>query len=131
MEQALMVAGVGCRKDASAAEIVAAVDAALAEHGLGRDALSALAVLPNRATAQAPARAAAMLGVRLTTPQTEALELARPALLTHSEASIRATGFGSASEAAALAAAGPDARLLGPRTVNGPATCALAIGEAQ
>ena len=37
------------------------------------------------------------------------------------------TGVPSVSEAAALAAAGPGARLLGPRVAVGPATCALAV----
>jgi cobalt-precorrin 5A hydrolase len=37
------------------------------------------------------------------------------------------TGVPSVSEAAALAAAGPDARLIAPRVAVGPATCALAI----
>jgi cobalt-precorrin 5A hydrolase len=36
---------------------------------------------------------------------------------------------GSVSEAAALAAAGPTARLLAPRLALGPVTCALAIRE--
>ncbi len=54
-----------------------------------------------------------------------------PGMLTRSAASLAATGTGSASEAAALAAAGPGARLLGPRLVLGPVTCALAEGEAS
>jgi len=35
----------------------------------------------------------------------------------------------SVAEAAALAAAGPGARLLAPRVAVGPVTCALAQGE--
>ncbi|RUW67014.1 cobalamin biosynthesis protein, partial [Mesorhizobium sp. M1E.F.Ca.ET.063.01.1.1] len=37
-------------------------------------------------------------------------------------------GTPSVSEASALAAAGKDAKLLGPRTVLGPVTCAIALG---
>lgn len=50
--------------------------------------------------------------------------------LTQSLASLAARGTGSLAEAAALAAAGPGARLLGPRVISddGCATCALAEG---
>lgn len=50
--------------------------------------------------------------------------------LTVSRASLETRGTGSVAEAAALAAAGPNARLLGPRVVSsdGQATCALAEG---
>ncbi len=48
-----------------------------------------------------------------------------------SAASQSARQTGSVAEAAALAAAGPGARLLGPRVVSGDrmATCALAMGD--
>ena len=51
--------------------------------------------------------------------------------LTQSPASQNAYGTGSVCEAAALAAAGKGARLLGARTISsdGLATCALAQGE--
>jgi cobalt-precorrin 5A hydrolase len=49
---------------------------------------------------------------------------------THSERVIALKGVPSIAEAAALAAGGPSARLLAPRVVLGPATCALAIIEA-
>lgn len=47
---------------------------------------------------------------------------------TSSESSQIAYGIGSVAEACALAAAGPGARLLGPRAISGDrlATCALA-----
>ncbi|XIK08888.1 cobalamin biosynthesis protein [Mesorhizobium sp. AaZ16] len=46
--------------------------------------------------------------------------------LTHSARSQAVAGTPSVAEAAALAAAGEGARLLGPRIVVGPVTCALA-----
>lgn len=127
----MMVAGIGCRKEACAADLVAAVDAALAEHALSRAALSAVAVLDNRTAMPAVEEAVEALGLPLVTADAAALENASPGLLTHSAHSLRATGFGSASEAAALAVAGSGARLLGPRIVKGPATCAIAMGEAR
>lgn len=50
---------------------------------------------------------------------------------THSSASLEAHGTPSVSEAAALIAAGADAKLLKTRAVSrdGTATCALAVGE--
>lgn len=57
--------------------------------------------------------------------------LAAQPTLTQSAASRTARSTGSVAEAAALAAAGPGARLLGPRTISGDgmATCALAQGS--
>jgi cobalt-precorrin 5A hydrolase len=56
--------------------------------------------------------------------------LAAQTTITQSHASRAARATGSVAEAAALAAAGPGARLLGPRAVSGDgmATCALAEG---
>jgi cobalt-precorrin 5A hydrolase len=61
----------------------------------------------------------------------EPAALAVQTTLTQSQASRTARGTGSVAEAAALAAAGPGARLLGPRVVSrdGMATCALAQGN--
>lgn len=51
--------------------------------------------------------------------------------LTHSSASQTHKSTRSVAEATALAAAGPNARLLGPRTISTDrmATCAIAIGD--
>lgn len=58
--------------------------------------------------------------------------LTHQATLSQSGASLSARQTGSVAEAAALAAAGPGARLLAPRTISNDkmATCALAISEA-
>ncbi|MDX8497511.1 cobalamin biosynthesis protein [Mesorhizobium sp. VK4C] len=50
------------------------------------------------------------------------------ALLSHSDFSQAHAGTPSVSEASALAAAGKGAKLLGPRTVLGAVTCAIALG---
>lgn len=57
--------------------------------------------------------------------------LSRQATLTRSANAEEAHNTGSVAEAAALAAAGPHARLLGPRVISGDrmATCALAQGD--
>lgn len=50
---------------------------------------------------------------------------------TQSDASASYKGIDSVAEAVALAAAGPNARLLGPRSISADqmATCAIAIGD--
>lgn len=126
----MIVAGVGCRKGTSAREIGAAIDAALSRAGLRTDALDVIAA-PARKSAEAGIAAAANeLGVPLVlVPQAE-LEAAGARTVTRSERVVALMGVPSAAEAAALAAAGPAARLVAPRTAVGPATCALAASEA-
>jgi cobalt-precorrin 5A hydrolase len=58
------------------------------------------------------------------------LEAANPRTLTRSARSLSTLNVHSVSEAAALAGAGPAARLLGPRVAVGPVTCALAESRA-
>ena len=126
-----MVAGIGCRKGVSSAEVLAALDAALSAHRLDRTQIDALASLPQKRGEPALADVAFLLERPLILADETALEATEKTILTRSEASLSATGHGSAAEAAALAVAGPAARLLGPRIAVGPATCAIAYAEAQ
>ena len=126
----MIVAGVGCRKGASAREVGAAISAALSRAGLRADALDAIAAPALKSGEVGIAAAASDLGVPLVlVPQAE-LEAAGARTLTRSERVITLMGVPSAAEAAALAAAGPAARLVAPRTAVGTATCALATSEA-
>ncbi len=127
----MMVAGVGCRKGASAREIGAAISAALMRAGLRVDALDAIAAPAAKSSEAGIAAAANDLGVPLVLiPQAE-LEAAGARTVTRSERVIALLGVPSAAEAAALAAAGPAGRLVAPRTAVGPATYALAASEAK
>jgi cobalt-precorrin 5A hydrolase len=131
MDQKMIVAGIGCRKGASAREIGAAISAALSRAGLGADALHVIAAPAVKSDEPGIAAAANDLGVPLVlVPQAE-LEAAGARTLTRSERVVALMGVPSAAEAAALAAGGPAARLLAPRTAVGPATCALAANEAN
>jgi len=56
-----------------------------------------------------------------------ALDAASGRTATRSERVHALIGVPSVAEAAALAAAGPLAQLIGPRLAVGPATCALAV----
>lgn len=124
MDEAMIVAGIGCRKGAAETDVLAAVDAALAAHDLQRSALRALAVLPQKQEEPAIGAAARALGVDVFVSAGTGKET-----LTQSAHSLEATGTGSASEAAALAAAGEGAYLLGSRVIANGATCALATTE--
>ncbi len=121
-----MIAGIGCRAEASTADLLAAIDAALTAHERQRGELAGLATGARKAGVAAIREAAQRLSVPLMVLDDAALAAVEPRLLTRSAASAKATGSPSLSEAAALAGAGKGARLLGPRTIAGPVTCALA-----
>ena len=123
----MIVAGVGCRAGASAREVEAAIAAALDRAGLVAGELGMIATSLAKGCEPGIAAAAAERGVKLVVvPQTE-FEAAGARAITRSERVLKLTGVPSVSEAAALAAGGPDARLIAPRVAVGPATCALAI----
>ena len=122
----MIVAGIGARKNVTADEVLAVLDAALATHDLPRTAISALASSNAKSAEPGIAEAATQLGIACQGLSDELLRGADCDTATRSDASIAATGLASLSEAAALAAAGPDGSLLGPRVALGPVTCALA-----
>lgn len=122
----MIVAGIGCRKGVTEAEVRAAIDAALIAYGLDSDALAGIAVAEQKSEEPAIHTAAQALGLVVLVIGRQAAERAGARTLSRSAASLEATGLPSASEAAALAALGPAAKLLGPRIAVGPVTCALA-----
>ena len=118
-----VVAGIGCRKDCPAEDILAVVQRACGAAGRAADALAA----PSFKAAEAGLHgAAASLGLRLILVEPDALAAAQPRCVTFSAIAARATGAASVAEGCALAAAGPHARLLLPRLAAARATCALA-----
>ncbi|TPM38595.1 cobalamin biosynthesis protein [Mesorhizobium sp. B2-3-4] len=128
----MMVAGIGSRKGVDVEDVLAAIETALEAHGLAMTALSALATAALKKDEQAIAAAGRALNLPVVIVDDKALQAASPATLSHSELSRDLAGTPSVSEASALAVAGKGARLLGPRTVLGPATCAIAIsGDAS
>lgn len=128
----MIVAGIGCRKGATTASVIAAINAALMARDIGVSKLAALAALQMKAAEPGIVAAAKALSLDLVAVNDEGAATASVRAATHSTASLDATGTRSASETAALAAAGPESRLLGPRLVLGDVTCALAeSGEAS
>jgi cobalt-precorrin 5A hydrolase len=124
----MIVAGVGCRRGTSAADIEAAITAALAQAGLANHKLDLLATAAFKSDEPGIAGAAAARGVRLILVAQTDLERAG-GRATHSRRVAELMGVGSVAEAAALAAGGPAAHLVVPRIVVGSATCALALAE--
>ena len=124
-----ITAGWGFASHAFADEFIAALAKALAAHGLDRRAVVQVAIPAERGEGAALV-AASRLRLPLISVDRDALAAARLQLLSCSARSIAATGSPSASEAAALCAAGAGAALLGPRLAFGPVTCALACAPA-
>jgi cobalt-precorrin 5A hydrolase len=141
LDQTLVVAGIGCRAGVTAAQVEAALAAALAAIGQtaatstpvlsSKFTLSSIATPTSKAHESAIAAAAAARGVPVTLIAQSALEAANPRTVTHSEHSMSAMNVRSVAEAAALAGAGTNSQLLGPRIVVGPVTCALARAQSE
>lgn len=119
----MIVAGIGFSSAASADSLRAAFE--LASAGYEVDALATVTDKKGN-----DALAEFVRTSKLPLRYVEVNELAGLNTLTCSAKSRAAYGTGSVAEAAALAAAGPQARLLSTRQISGDrlATCAIAIG---
>lgn len=120
----MIVAGFGFRASATANSLTDALTQAAQGYTVG-------AVATARDKAQAPAFKALAQARTLPVIAIDSDQLTAQETTTHSAASLKAHGTGSVAEAAALAAAGPGARLIAPRHVSRDhrATCALAEGK--
>jgi cobalt-precorrin 5A hydrolase len=127
----MIVAGIGCKRGAPALDVEAAIRAALARANIAADTLDAIATIARKSAEVGIQAAATKLGVSIVPVADIDLLAAGDRTQTRSERVQTMTGVPSVAEAAALAAAGPSARLIGPRLVMGAATCALAVSERQ
>lgn len=127
----MIAIGIGCRRGCDGEEIA----------GLVRRALAALPALPagekDEATLAAPARkrgeagigrAAALLALPVRFVDDDGMAAAQDRTHTRSARVAAAVGVASVAEAAALAVAGPGARLVLTRINTARATCAIAFG---
>jgi cobalt-precorrin 5A hydrolase len=130
VDQAMIVAGVGCRKGVRAADIEAAITAAFDRAGVATSQLRLIATSAAKGGEPGIVAAASAIGVPLALIPLGDLAAAGIRATTRSERVMALAGVPSVAEAAALAAGGPDARLIVPRIAVGPATCALAATEA-
>ncbi len=128
----MIVAGIGCRRHCPGEEIAALVRQCMAA------AVPPVAWDPTRLTLAAPAFkraeegigiAARLLVVPLRWVDENEMMAVAERCVSRSAAALRAVGHASVAEAAALAGAGHNARLLVARLVSTQATCALAEGD--
>ena len=122
--------GVGCARNCPPEELAALVDSALAEANIARAAIAGVFSLDLKADEPAMNMLAHALGrpFRLFTAQQ--LEAETPRLQTPSDVVFAEVGCHGVAEAAALAAAGPEAKLLIAKRKTANATCALALAPA-
>ena len=110
-------------------EIEAAIRAALARAGVAITQIEAIATSISKQAEPGITAAATKLGVPIMPIAETQLKAAGERATTRSERVLALNGVPSLAEAAALAAAGPSARLVAPRLVVGAATCALASSD--
>jgi cobalt-precorrin 5A hydrolase len=127
--ETVIVAGIGCRKGASADEVKAAIETALGQVGLSAEALGFIATSDGKGGEVGIEAAASAYGVPLVLVGPADLETAGTRTQSSSPRVHALIGVPSVAEAAALAAGGPKARLILPRIAVGPVTCALASAE--
>jgi cobalt-precorrin 5A hydrolase len=122
----MIVAGIGCRKGVQPGDVKAVILAALEQASLDMSALRLIATIDTKVHEKGIEVAAAVLRVPLVLLTPADLVAVGMRVATRSERVEALVGVPSVAEAAALAAAGPSARLVAPRIVVGPMTCALA-----
>ena len=126
----MIIAGIGCRRGAAAADIEAAIRAALDRAGISAAELKAIATSSAKDAEAGIVTAASTFGIDIMLVTDAELKAAGTRVATRSDRVVALTGVPSLAEAAALAAAGPSSRLIAPRLVVGAATCALASSGA-
>ncbi len=122
----MIVAGFGFRTSATVSSLA---DAYAKARGGAQLSASVFATAADKATTPVFQRFATDQQAAVTPVAAD--DLTAQPTITQSEPAKTVRGTGSVAEAAALAAAGPKARLLAPRAVSddGKATCALAEGS--
>ena len=122
-----IVAGIGCRKDCPAEDVVAVVREACLVSGRAVRALAAPEFKRHEVGLHNAARS---LGVPLILVSAADLTAAQPRCVTSSAIAERAIGTGSVAEGCALVAAGTGSQLILRRIAGARATCALAASAA-
>jgi len=119
---ALRIAGFGFRREATVGSLGQALDQLVEQYGAIDKLAAARSMLP------LVEELGRLRGIEVISVADA--ELPTVTTLTHSAQSLQARGTGSVAEAVALLAAGPNARLVGPRIISADrkATAALAKG---
>lgn len=125
----MIVAGMGFRRGVSREEIELALDRTLASLESEPHDLKCIAVAARKGDERALVTVAQARKVELVLVPQHSLEAAGSRTVSRSERSLEAMNVPSVAEAAALAAAGENGRLLRSRQVHGSVTCAIATSE--
>jgi cobalt-precorrin 5A hydrolase len=128
-EEAMIALGIGCRRHAPAEDITAVIAQALAAAALGIDDVTVIATEQAKSEQAGIIEAARRLGRPLVGIALSDLAELADLVATRSARVQDIKGVPSVAEAAALAAAGANARLIVPRLANATAACAVAHGE--
>jgi len=118
--------GVGCARNCASDELAELVAASLAEAGVIPQALASVNSLTLKADEPAIIELAADFGLPLRLFEAAELDAETPRLQNPSDVVYAEVGTHGVSEAAALAQAGPEAKLRLPKRKSANATCALA-----
>ncbi|HUH49372.1 MAG TPA: cobalamin biosynthesis protein [Mycoplana sp.] len=125
-EEPALVLGLGCERGTCSTEVVALAEQALRSAGFDATALTMIVSLDTRADEPAIQAAARHFSVPFRTFDPATLEAETWRLANPSEVVFRHTGCHGVAEASALAAAGPDSRLVVPKVKSAHATAAVA-----
>lgn len=126
----MLACGIGCRRGTPAEDIEAAIGAARKVLRCD-DAIAVLATEASKTEEPGLREVARRFGIPLIAINARELESVSSSLMTISQAALVHKGMPSVAEAAAIFAAGDNARLLGPRIANPTTTCAFAVGEGR
>jgi cobalt-precorrin 5A hydrolase len=124
----MIVAGIGCKKDAPQGSIEAVITLALEACGMTRDRLTALATHVSKRNETGIEQVSVLWGLPVLAFTTHEMDGVTDQVETHSERVVELKGVPSVAEAAALTGAGLGARLLAARVATHDATCAIAEG---
>ncbi|MBI2253080.1 MAG: cobalamin biosynthesis protein [Proteobacteria bacterium] len=122
----LYVLGIGHESAATLADMLESVRDGLNRAGISAADLVAIASIERKAEAGMVTALSGSLGVPVRFFDAATLEAETPRLKNPSDAVFRQIGCHGVAEAAALAAAGPEAELILPKTVGKGVTCAIA-----
>jgi cobalt-precorrin 5A hydrolase/precorrin-3B C17-methyltransferase len=122
----VLALGVGAEAGAAAEALERLADSILAEHGLAKASVACVVSLDLKAAEPAVHALAAKLGVPARFFSADRLLDETDRLASRSEVIMRETGCWGVAEGAALAAVGPEGRLVGSKRKGDRVTCAVA-----
>jgi cobalt-precorrin 5A hydrolase / precorrin-3B C17-methyltransferase len=123
----VLTLGVGGERGVEPEELVELVEDTLSRHRLAKNALASIASIDLKEDEAAIHALAQHLGLSLRVFTAGELNGEAPRLKTPSAVVMREVGCPGVAEGAALAAAGPEARLIVAKTKSKRATCAIAL----